>query len=298
MSALETKAMIVNLNTSVWGASKSDRELARELTDQHDAADGTARVRKQLINAEAIKPVHGAVESAKAIHKQLTLPWSDHGERLLPVKLHDQYKERMQSAIDRVDMAKRKFLDQYEDLIEKAKDELGSMFQEGDYPPSTAIGRKFGVEYEILPVPSANHFIADIGDKEAKRIKADLERRVKIKLDAAIVSLYEQIEESLGRLIERLGRDDDGNPRRIHESALDAIKTLAAAVPNLNLTNDKKLNMIAKRLDKVLSTVAIDDLRFRSRKPGNVEATNRLREDLSTELGSIADAYFGGTAKK
>ena len=290
---LEKRAMIVNLSASQWGASKNDKDLAVKLTSQHNAKKTAARVRKQLISAEALKPIKTAIDAAKMIHNRMTLPWSDHGERLLPVKMHDRYREAMSEAIDKVDQARKKFLDQYEELIAAAKADLGDMFDETDYPMPGTLGRKFGVSYAIEPVPSAANFIADIGEQDAERIKREIEKRSQAKLDAAMVRLYEQVEESLRRLITRLGIDEDGNPRPIHASALEALKTIADSVPDLNLTDDTRLAEIAERINRALGTVTIDDLRFRSKKLSNIEATTTRRKDLSDELTGIASAYFG-----
>ena len=289
---LENKAMIVKLNTSMWSAGKSDRSLARTLTDQFDAQDGSARVRKQLVNREALKPLKAAMDTVKSIHNRVTLPWSDNGERLLPVEVHSRYKQAIEAAIDVVDEERRKFLDQYQSLIEGAQRDLGQMFDERDYPQVEELRAKFGATYEVLPVPAAKHFVADLSDREAQRIKADMERRNKAKLDAAIVGLYERIEDAINRMIERLGKDDEGKPRRIHESALDSLREIAATAPDLNMTDDPRIIEIANRIEQVMTGIDVQELRYKSRKPSKVAEVDTKRKDLSTDLESIARMYF------
>ena len=290
---LQNKAMIVTLSASMWGASKADQELADTLIEQKNAKEGAARVRKQLLSAESLKPIKSAIDSVKSLHNRITLPWSDNGERLLPIKTHDAYKDGMLAAIERVDKAVADFLEKYETLISEARVNLGDMFDEQDYPNPGTIRRKFGVVYDISAVPNSSHFLAEIDEAEAARIKADIDRRTQVKLDAAMVNLYERVEECIRRLITRLGHDEDGNPRPVHASALDALRAIAESVPSLNLTEDRKLAEIAEKINAALGTVEIDDLRYKSKKLSNVQATTARRSDLSKELNSIAMAYFG-----
>ena len=298
MSALENKAMIVTMTASMWGASVSDKALANTLTHQHRADEGTASVRKQLIGKDALKPVKAAIDLAKFIHNRMTLPWADNGQRLLSVKAHETYRDMMETAMARVDEQRRIFVDAYEAEIERARFALGDMFDENDYPDPKEVGSKFGVTYIIEPVPSAAHFVADIGDEEAERIKADLEQRAQMKLDAAMVALYERIEEALRRLIDRVGFNEDGSPRPVHATALESLQTLVEAVPSLNLTDDPKLNEIARRLRSLVGSLTIDELRYRSSKPHVVEQVSEKRKMMQAELADIATAYFGQTPAK
>ena len=298
MSALEKNAIVAILSASNWNASKTDKRLADALTAEYEANDGTAKVRKQLIPKEALRDLSRAIQSAKMIHHLLTLPYGDHGDRLLPIKQIQKYKIQMHAAIEEVEIARKEFIEAYDaGLAEESLKGLGRMGDRRDYPSGEELKSKFGVSYELLPVPSASHFIADVGDEERERITADLERRNEAKLNTAMVTLYERIESELRRLIERLGVDENGNPSRIHASALEAIKSLAMAVPDLNLSNDPQLNLIASKIQAAIGTIEIGDLRHRTKKPSVVQHVTETREGLSKELTSIAAAYFGPEVK-
>ena len=295
MSLLQSNAMIVKLAVKDWPATKHDPLLAADLTQRYNAEDKAATVSKRLISKDALRDIRSAISAARSLHDTMTLPWGKHGERLLPVAMHQNYTDRIDRCANRLEEARKVFLDQYEALIEEAKITLGRMFDGADYPTRDQAAEKFGLAYEISPVPDAAHFVADLADKQADRIKADLEKRTRIKLDNAVVRLYERIEESLRRLIDRLGTDDKGKPKRIHASALETMQQIADAVPAMNLTNDSQLTDIGARIRKVLKSVEIDDLRHKSRKSEAVEMVNLRREKLSGALDSIATAYFGSS---
>ena len=290
---LESTAMIVRLFTSTWTATKNDPLIAAEVTRQYDAAERAAKVHKRLIDKEALKPVRYAIAAARSWHNQLTLPWGDHGERLLPVNMHDTYVEKMESCMEQVDAARRAFVARYESLITEAQDTLGKMFNEDDYPLPGSITEKFGVRYEISPVPAASNFVANLADEHATRIKADLERRAQIKMDNAMVQLYERVEAGLRRLVERLGVDDKGKPKRIHATALEALQQLADAVPSMNLASDRQLDEISHKIRDLLTGLEIHDLRPKSQKAEVVAAVVQKREKLAGQLEKVALSYFG-----
>ena len=297
MSSLETMAMIVKLAISNWTARKTDKGLAAKLAVQHGADEQAARVTKRLIGSSHLGEIRKAVRSAKRWHDLLTLPWGDQGERLLPVGMHAQYVENIDRCVDQMEQALKAFLAQYDSLVQEARGHLGDMFDSADYPSREQVARKFRVRYEISPVPSASHFLVDLADEHAERVRADIERRVQAKMDNAVVSLYERVEDGLRRLIDRLGTDEDGKPNRIHATALTTIQELADAVPAMNLTDDRRLAEIGRRIKRALKDVEVKDLRHRSKKAEAVQVVNARRSKLSGELTSIAASYFGDPAE-
>ena len=295
---LNTKAMIAKLSVSNWPATKQDPILTADLIQRYKANTKVARVNKNLINKENLSNIRQVIAEARKWHDRLTLPWGDHGDRLLPVDTHEEYVKRMDDCVERLEQERNDFLSQYELLIEDAKLMLGGMFSEGDYPSRAEVAGKFNIAYVIDPVPSQDHFLVNLTESHAKWLKADLEKRNEIRLNNAIVQLYERIEDALTKLVERLGFHEDGKPRRLHATALETLREIAEIVPSMNLVQDGKLNTIAERISSVLAGVEIDDLRQKSKVKWKVERTNNRRETLSKELNDIAMSYFGTNPKE
>ena len=290
---LQSNAMLTKLSISNWPAMKNDKRITEQVAQQYDAEKRATKVVKRLIDKDSLKAIRNAIAKARTWHNGLTLPWGDHGERLLPVGIHELYVDRIEDCIEKLEAARRSFLDQYSALIEEARQTLGQMFNEDDYPSHAEAAAKFGISYESNPVPSGSHFVADLGDAQAEKIKADVEKRTQIKLDNAVVQLYERIEEGLRRLVDRLGIDEDGKPKRIHKTALETMQQIADLIPSMNLTSDPQLTEIGRRIREALEHVQIDDLRYKSQKTEAKEMVNLRREKLSKELDTIASAYFG-----
>ena len=293
--ALEHKAAISRLKSSMWTAARIDQKLSKSVTDEYDAREDRARVNKRLIAPAAMKPIRVAIVAAKVCHQALTLPWDAHGDRLLPIASLDRYKLRIAAASEAVDAAVQDFLGEYETVhIPKAREDLGRAFNPEDYPSRDTLRSKFGVTYEILPIPKAEHFIADVGEEEAARIRERIEMATQARLDSAMVALYENVQAPISRLIERLGFDDEGKALTLHETAVENLRDIANAIPDMNLTDDPRLGEISEQITEALKDVSVDDLRFKSRKVQEIEATARRRRDLTAKLEQMQTSYFGG----
>ena len=66
--------------------------------------------------------------------------------------------------------------------------------------------------YRIMPVPDADHLIAQLASDDTERVKRDIERHVEEQLHGAVGDLYRRFGEAIERISERLREDDDGKP--------------------------------------------------------------------------------------
>ena len=291
--SLESIAMLVKLTTANWSATKQDKRVAAQVTREHNAEGDAAKVLKRLIASAHLRSVRVAIQHTRQTHIDCTLPWDVHGNRLLPVKRHREYEDRIGRCIDIVARERDLFINEYETLILEARTRLGTMFVASDFPPPSALTDKFAAKYEISPVPAARHFVADMVAADMDRIRSDIERRVQVKVDHAVLDIYDRTERALRRLIKRLGTDDDGKPRRIHASALESVRDIAEAIPAMNITDDPTLATMAEALRRHVKDVEIASLRSRGKKDEAVQIVTARREKLAGDLNTIAEAYFG-----
>ena len=283
---LDRKAMIANLTASMWIGTKQDKSLSKRVNSQH-----IAHARKQLVDKKAIADVQSTITHAKMVHNHMTLPWRDNGERLLPLARIETYEERMAEAISGVERARREFASNYTALIDRARNDMGTMFREEDYPRPDIIERKFGVSYELLPVPRASHVHPDIANSEI--IASQLEISNRIRLEYALAALRDRVESALRKMIDSLGDQEDGNPRRVHQSILDNLLEIADSLPAFNITDDESLKEISGKIKQTINGLDVNDLRYRSKSYKDVIAVAEKRESLSKDLNDIASAYFG-----
>ena len=172
---LQSEAMLVTLSLKHWDGIAMDREVTAQVTQAAGAKSDAARVTKRLVNRSTLRPIHQATDRIREQFIKLSLPWNDNGQRLLPIATHKRFVEEMDKLIDARTAAVDQFLEGYAGAIEEAKNELGSLWKETDYPDATDIREKVSAQYEFLPVPDGSHFVADMAEEERERIKRQIE---------------------------------------------------------------------------------------------------------------------------
>ena len=93
---LSSSAMLVEVNISSWAGRKKDKRASTKVTEDAQAKKGVANVYKQLLgDCDELSALRGCVTSARNMHSNMTMPWSNSGLRLLPTaqyfKLHRSY---------------------------------------------------------------------------------------------------------------------------------------------------------------------------------------------------------------
>ena len=91
--------MLVHLKLEAWSARKYDRKVTQETNDAHGATADAGRYNKHLMPADAAtyKALTQHIGALRLTNYAQTLPWSDEGWRLLPVKNYQNYTDTIRA---------------------------------------------------------------------------------------------------------------------------------------------------------------------------------------------------------
>lgn len=195
---IQTRAVLVSLRLTGWTARTGDEAATQDVIARASAASGVAKVMKQLVAKTEVSTLQKNTTRVRRAHYELTLPWDDGGKRLLPIDLHDRYQKTMDDLIAKRQRSLKRFLSRFDEAKDKAREELGTLYNEDDYPTKAEIEDKFQAVYEFTPVPSTGHFIADMADADAAKIRDSIDAGVKARVDGAVTDVYRR----LGRFID------------------------------------------------------------------------------------------------
>ena len=175
---LDTCAMLVEFNASVWTARKLDKSTTDEVvTNKNAAAKDAARVNKHLLAGRTeLDTVQQMIGRARNYVYDHTLPWSDSGLRLLPTVNFVSFNERMSQFEEEFESLVASFIGIYPTLITAQALALGDMFKRDDYPTANEIMTKFAFRVGYLPVPTAGDFRVDIGNAAQEELKEKLKQ--------------------------------------------------------------------------------------------------------------------------
>ena len=254
-------AMLVSLRIAAWSGRQYDRKASTHVAVHHEASVSAGRYNKCLLPKAAFAALTATMSAARSAHYAQTLPWDDQGSRLLTVANYERYTELMDGLRERMVRERARFIEDYDDNIDKARLDLGKLFRIEDYPSKEALRGKFGLRYRIIPVPDADHFMAKLASDDTDRVKRDIESQIEERLHDAVGDLYRRLGEAVERVSERLQEDDEGKPLVFRDSMIGNIRDLVDVVPRLNIFGDDALAQLCEQVKEKIAAAEPDALR-------------------------------------
>lgn len=260
--AINASAVLVELNISVWPASKVDKEATEKTNTDAGAVRDAAQTRKNLFAGTSLrKDIEKFAARVRLYHNQHTLPWADKGERLLPTKLFMDYKQTMDKYAQTFDFMCDNFYNEYPRLVAEAPQRLGSLFKADDYPELDDVKLKFGFRRAVNPLPEAGDFRLDIPAEDLADVRAEYESKFNERLAAAMKAPWERLHDMLKGISEKLNDTDEESKRRYHDSLITNPLELCELLTKLNVTNDPKLEEARRQLESAMVGANIEAIR-------------------------------------
>lgn len=279
--SIGSSAMLVELSISTWTARKLDKKVSAEVDLAKGTKTSAVNVNKNLLAGTGfLDTITKYAANARAWHLSQTLPWSDNGQRLLPVSNFIEYKEQLGKLNDNFDALVDKFIDAYPNLVTAAAFQLGDLFNRDEYPEADAIARKFKFSYNFFPVPQAGDFRVDIGEEARKEIEASCNRMSDSRIEGAMKDAWSRLHEHLLRMSERLDYGD-ADKKIFRDTLVENAVELVDMLKHFNITRDPKLEQA--RLD-LKSAIGIYDAEMLRELP-------EARQAVKTKVDEILSKF-------
>jgi len=256
---IQNSAMLVDLNISVWTGRKMDKTVSDEIdASKHTKARAGNYHKKLLAGTARLDELQKLVATIRVWHYEQTLPWSDGGSRLLPMKNFFDYKATLGDYERQFDEAVKDFLLEYDTLVTAAAFQLGDLFNKEDYPEAIKLMSKFRMRYVFLPVPDAGDFRIDVNEASKTELQAQYEKFYNDKLNDAMQDAWDRLHDCLTRMSDKLAGDEK---QIFRDSLVNNATDMCELLTKLNVTNDPKLESARKTLESALVGVTATDLR-------------------------------------
>jgi hypothetical protein len=181
-----------------------------------------------------------------------------------------EFSQTMGQFRSEFDSRVRDFIAEYPQLIQEARQRLGTLYDPKDYPAS--IHDKFSFPPPaVTPVPSANDFRVNLNSEYVEQIKTDIQKAVEQRQKDSLKQCWERMRDVVSRMTERLGNEKSP----IYDSLIENARELIQILPALNLTNDPELTQLAEELDGILVP------------PDRLRQDKRLRADTAAKADAI-----------
>jgi hypothetical protein len=276
-----SNAMLIDLNISVWTGRKMDKKVSEEV----DASKGTkARAgnyhKKLMAGSNKLENIQKIVTAVRAWNYQQTLPWSDGGSRLLPMKNFFNYKETLNNFENQFTRAVDEFIEEYPQLVSSSAFTLGDLFDRGEYPTADSLKDKFKFKFVFSPVPDAGDFRIEVEDSAKAELEAQYKSYYEQKLADAMADAWTRLHETLTHISERLDYTDE-NKKKFWDSTITNATELCSLLSNLNVTNDPKLEDARQKLEKALVGI----------EPSDVRESEAIRSSVKSKVDDILSMF-------
>ena len=310
-SEMHARAMLVKLTITAWSAKKYDKKVTRETNETHGATQDAGRYNKNLMpsDAESYKALNSHISAMRMIQYGNTLPWSDDGWRLLPVKNYQTHTDLVNQGQHTFNRLLSEFLADYPNLKQTARERLNGMFREDDYPSD--LQGLYSIKVEYAPVPRTEDFRVTLPSEEIALIASRTEERVQAAFKAAQADAVNRLFDVLSKIRERLTSSDvcsncdgtgatvetrnrvnkgqnvtcwqcDGCGRtdaKFHDTLIENAREVCDALTRLNVADDPRLEEFRAQAEQLAKT-----------SPQTLRELPHVRQATAQGAQSILDA--------
>lgn len=297
--SIQNHAMVVTMKVSAFSGAKLDasvtREVAKRAQSIYSDVDGkdVGRYTKNLINPKFLKDIRKAGNAIRHTHYRLTLPWQDN-QRLLPVKMVNEYRAEIDSLIDKFDDARADLVKNWQAIEDDAKQRLGTMFKGGEFPDAQSVAGLYRAGYRCEPIGDfgvQGAMFDGLAEDVRESIREDWESEIADRVESAQSDLWTRLHDALKHAAEKLSFDDDGEPQIFRDTLVTNIAQIAQIVPSLNITGNERIEKLAESSLELVERIG-DVNSLRANHQDYEPATHDLVRDEVAAMADIASGYI------
>jgi hypothetical protein len=270
------KACLVQLSTGCWQGVTA---LGSNLMERIGNAEWLKGA-KVLVDPDCLLPVRSVLSKARTYLTKSALPFPINGLTLVPKETLARIDEALCGMKSEFQSEVEKFIESYESEREKAKESLGHLFSQSDYPID--VRRKFRFEWRFitLDVPGKSGILSpELYEREKEKFQTLMEETREL----ATVALREEFAGIVRHMVERLSGEEDGKPKKFKNSMMEKMGEFLESFGDRNLFNDDKLAELVNQAREVVNGLSTEELR----QDGN------LRRYIADEMNQLRVAVDG-----
>lgn len=226
------------------------------------------------------KAVVSVRNRARAYWCSITLPYPEPGTRLVRQDAIDTFHEQMTTFKQELNDAVGQLDEQYAELKAAARDRLGSLYNDTDYPDSLA--GLFDVAWDfpsIEPPDYLRQLNPELYDQECRRVTSRFDEAVQLAEQAFV----EELSKLVSHLTERLAGQEDGKPKTFRDSTIGNLRGFFERFRSLNVRSNEQLDELVQQCQQAVSGVEPQALRMQP----------DLRQQLATQLSGVQSVLDG-----
>lgn len=280
---LRTTMTAMRLSFTWFGVRKSlTAEQKAEAAEAFGADGDVLSAGKRLINTK--HPKYKAVTSirnrAVSLWKAISLPFPEPGIRLVKQDDVDSIDSQMRTLKDELGHAVAELDQHYWELKSAARDRLGRLYNESDYP--VTLSGLFDMTWDwpsAEPPPYLRQLSPSLYREDCQRVQARFDEAVRLAEEAFV----EELSKLVSHLTERLSGNDDGRPKIFRDSAVENLTSFFQRFRELNVGSSEQLDDLVEQAQGIVRGV----------QPQQLRDDGTLRQQIATQLSGVQSVLDG-----
>ncbi|CAB5219984.1 hypothetical protein UFOVP232_18 [uncultured Caudovirales phage] len=204
--SIKDHALLVRLSVNKPQMTMKDEKATRDAENANNA-HGAGQFRKDLYPKALIQPIAQVESSARSYIDKMTYPWT-RGEDLLPTAKFMEFTERMGKYQLEFDQCVTAFLNNWSNVMVKAQQDQGDLFDANVYPDLTDMKNEFRFRVLYRPVTDSTDFRVQMQEEEMDELRASVEAATKESLNTFMREPLERLKKVVTKLQEVTARTD------------------------------------------------------------------------------------------
>lgn len=280
--------VLAKLSSTAPSTSVTHKAASRRLAHQSGAASSAARVRATLVDrrGSAVGKASALVASTQAAIRKLALPCpSIEGASYVQARDVARIQVIFDDSTAKLLSIRRDIVAEWPSLIAAARNNLGDLAAEIDWPEAEDFADRFTVSLQWLgtPAPIAGTVLAGVSSEVAARVRASSERAIS---DDLLAAHGAPVRELIAALAESVGQVRNG--QRIRQERFDNIRAAADDIAAKNWLALPELdNLVAalrESVERVTDAASLTSAE-RSVAADRIAAAQRVAESTLAGLG-------------
>lgn len=265
------EAALLQLTATCW---QLDKKLPQSMLADVGNVD-FLRGRKLLLAPDSTALIKQHIGKARNYLRKISLPFPIKGCVLVPKKLIPEIQEHLKEIEWHYNSAVEDFLYWYPQTVKDAKESLGELFDECDYPTQEAVKNKFRFQWRYITIgPSVSRVLPpSIYKEEVKKFRELMEQA----RSEAITALREEFVDLVTNIADKLQNHDDGRPRKLRDAAVENLKQFLDNFSSRNIFEDAQLAELVEQCREIITNTNANAIR------GNTQ----VREEVHLQMEKI-----------
>lgn len=278
---LKATATACRLKITWFGTTRAlSHDQIKQAAESFDADQNMLSARKKLINTRtaAWRSVSKIKTHAVGFWKKWTTPYPEPGLRLIRKQDIEFFDATMQQYQNELHEAVKELEQNYFQIRNQAEEDLGSLFNAEDYPPSLQGQFGFTWEFPSVEPPIDLATIAPaIYENEVKKAQVKLQEAITL-AEQAFISEFAQL---VQHLQERL--TTNGEKKVFRDSAINNMQEFFGRFKKLNINSNADLDKLVQDACVLMEGIT----------PKMLRKSEELKADIAKNLNQVSQQLEG-----